>query len=607
VHVVRLVRGVRDEGVELPVGVGDLQRDGGREHRRVVQVVARQVGQQRLHPVDRVLLVGGQVVRVAGAGVVGTGAAELLEADLLAGHRLDHVRPGDEHVAGPVDHDGEVGDRRRVDRAAGARAHHQRDLRDHAGGAGVAVEDLPVEAQRHHALLDPGAAGVVDADDRASDPHRQVHHLDDLLAEHLPERPAEDGEVLREDRHLAAVDRAVPGDHAVAVRAVGSHAEVGGPVAGELVQLHERARVEQHRDPLPGRLLAPGVLLLHRPGGAGVDRLLDPAVQVGDLARGGADVGPAGVGRGHAGIRLGHAGDRSRAPGRGTYGGPVGAHPGRVRLPVAELRRAVITAGGPWTRLDVVDSTGSTNDDLVAAARAGEPEGRVLVAEHQRAGRGRSGRRWVSPPRAGLAVSVLLRPGGGTAGADPAGPPVPGAGSPGAGPAGAPSPGAGSSGGSAGVPTSRWGWLPMLAGVALVEAVGRVTGLDPALKWPNDVLVDGRKCAGILAEATGDAVVVGVGVNVTLRGDELPPVPPGAPPATSLALAGAACTDRARLLRDLLDRLGSWYGRWRDAAGDADRCGLRAAYLAVCDTVGRAVRVQLPGGGELVGRAETVD
>ncbi|HLV59368.1 MAG TPA: biotin--[acetyl-CoA-carboxylase] ligase, partial [Natronosporangium sp.] len=89
----------------------------------------------------------------------------------------------------------------------------------------------------------------------------------------------------------------------------------------------------------------------------------------------------------------------------------MGAHPGRVRLPVAELRRAVITAGGPWTRLDVVDSTGSTNDDLVAAARAGEPEGRVLVAEHQRAGRGRSGRRWVSPPRAGLAVSVLLRPG----------------------------------------------------------------------------------------------------------------------------------------------------------------------------------------------------
>lgn len=258
---------------------------------------------------------------------------------------------------------------------------------------------------------------------------------------------------------------------------------------------------------------------------------------------------------------------------------------------MAELR-AVITTGGPWTRLDVVDSTGSTNDDLVVAARAGDPEGRVLVAEEQRAGRGRSGRRWVSPPRAGLTVSVLLRPGtpgGGTAGGV------------------APPPGSGSPGGPAGVPTSRWGWLPMLTGVALVEAVGRVTGLDPALKWPNDLLVDGRKCAGILAEATGDAVVVGVGVNVTLREDELPPVPPGAPPATSLALAGAACTDRALLLRHLLDRLGSWYGRWRAAAGDADRCGLREAYLAVCDTVGRTVRVQLPGGGELVGRAETVD
>jgi BirA family biotin operon repressor/biotin-[acetyl-CoA-carboxylase] ligase len=248
----------------------------------------------------------------------------------------------------------------------------------------------------------------------------------------------------------------------------------------------------------------------------------------------------------------------------------------RPPLDPAALRRAVATGRGPWTGLDVVARTGSTNADLVAAARAGAPEGRVLVAEHQTAGRGRAGRRWTSPPRAGLAVSVLLRPG--TAGH-----------------------------GAGAVPPGRWGWLPMLAGVALAGAVGRVTGLAVSLKWPNDLLVAGGKCAGILAEATGEAVVVGIGVNVTLRASELPAGPPGAPPATSLALAGARDTDRGLLLRLLLDGLGSWYAAWRAAGGDAAGCGLRAAYLAASDTVGRPVRVLLPGGQEMVGTAITVD
>ena len=127
-------------------------------------------------------------------------------------------------------------------------------------------------------------------DHRAADLHGEVHHLDDLLAEDLAQRAAEDREVLGEDADLAAVDRAVPGHHTVAVRAVAFLAEVGGPVSGQLVELHERARVEQEIDALAGGLLAAGVLLLGRLGRAGVDGLVDPVLEVGDLAGGRVDV-----------------------------------------------------------------------------------------------------------------------------------------------------------------------------------------------------------------------------------------------------------------------------------------------------------------------------
>src|SRR5687768_10300121 len=110
----------------------------------------------------------------------------------------------------------------------------------------------------------------------------------------------------------------------------------------------------------------------------------------------------------------------------------------RPPLDAADLRRDLVVPGGLWTSLAVVAETGSTNADLVAAARTGEPEGAVLVAERQTAGRGRLGRQWESPAGAGLAVSLLLRPG-------------------------------------AGVPVRRLGWLPLLTGVALVEAVRGVS------------------------------------------------------------------------------------------------------------------------------------
>jgi hypothetical protein len=241
---------------------------------------------------------------------VRAGAAELLERDLLAGHRLDDVGPGDEHVRGLVDHDDEVGDRGGVDRPARARSHDQRDLRDDARGVHVALEDLRVQAQRDHALLDPRAARVVEPDHRAAGRQRVVHDLADLLAEHLAERAAGHGEVLAENGDRAAVHGAVPGDDPVAVRAALFHPEVGRPVPGEFVELDERPLVEQGGDALARGHLALGVLLFHRARRAGVHGLVPAPLQVGDLARGGVDIE---VTR-RVGSLRGHAGQRNRTP-----------------------------------------------------------------------------------------------------------------------------------------------------------------------------------------------------------------------------------------------------------------------------------------------------
>ncbi|MFJ9864358.1 biotin--[acetyl-CoA-carboxylase] ligase [Streptomyces sp. NPDC101165] len=242
----------------------------------------------------------------------------------------------------------------------------------------------------------------------------------------------------------------------------------------------------------------------------------------------------------------------------------------RPPLNAAALRRALVREGGLWSELDVVQRTGSTNSDLVARAVAGKAgEGAVLVAEEQISGRGRLEREWTAPARSGLFFSVLLNP--------------------------------------VEVPVARWGWLPLLTGVAVATGLSRAAGVDTALKWPNDVLVtvgdEERKTGGILAERAGDdGVVVGVGINVTLRAEELP-----VPQAGSLALAGAVSTDRDPLLRAVLRSLEEWYGRWRAAGGDPGASGLQETYAAGCATLGRVVRAELPGDRALVGEAVAVD
>jgi len=248
-------------------------------------------------------------------------------------------------------------------------------------------------------------------------------------------------------------------------------------------------------------------------------------------------------------------------------------------LDEAGLRRAVLTSRSIWSALDVVAQTGSTNEDLLAAARAGAAEGAVLVAEDQTRGRGRQGRTWVSVPGAALTFSVLLRP--------------------------------------VAVPPAAWGWLPLLTGVAVTRALRAITGVEAVLKWPNDVLAGGAKLAGILAEQADDAIVVGVGVNVATAPDGLPATGAGALAATSLARQGAS-TDRRALLVGVLRELEHWYQRWTAPAtvpgtapgsvpGDAEGSGLRAEYLRWCSTIGRDLRVQLPGDAQLVGVASGID
>ena len=150
----------------------------------------------------------------------------------------------------------------RIHRAAGAGAHDRRDLRHHARGQRVAKKDVGVAGQRRDALLDAGAAGVVQPDHRRAHAHGHIHDLDDLRRIGQGERAAEDGEILREDEHQPALDASVAGDEAVAVNLLLLHAEIGAAMGEQLVGLFEGAFVEQEGDALARRHLAFLVLAL---------------------------------------------------------------------------------------------------------------------------------------------------------------------------------------------------------------------------------------------------------------------------------------------------------------------------------------------------------
>lgn len=223
----------------------------------------------------------------------------------------------------------------------------------------------------------------------------------------------------------------------------------------------------------------------------------------------------------------------------------------RPPLSAASLTRALAHDG--W-RVEVHDEVTSTNAVVAERARAGEAPGLVVVAERQSAGRGRRDRTWESPRGAGLTFSVLL---------------------------------------ARHEPVT---WMPLWGGLAVARALREQTGVDAVLKWPNDVLIAGRKVCGLLAEAvTGpdrpDGVVLGIGLNVTTRQDELP-----RPDATSLALEGATTTDRDPVLRAILRALAQVL-----AAPAPD------GYRALCSTLGREVTLELPGGQSVRGVATDLD
>ena len=156
------------------------------------------------------------------------------------------------------------------------------------------------------------------------------------------------------------------------------------------------------------------------------------------------------------------------------------------------------------------------------------PEGAVAVAEEQTGGRGRLGRRWLAPARSSVLVSVNLRPA---------------------------------------VETARLPELSVVAGLAAADAVAAVTAIQPEVHFPNDLLIDGRKVAGILAEARDERVVLGIGINVNLDEGDLPTDVDT--PATSLLVESGTLVDRAPLLAELLVRLEARYDAWVSEASGA--------------------------------------
>ena len=257
---------------------------------------------------------------------------------------------------------------------------------------------------------------------------------------------------------------------------------------------------------------------------------------------------------------------------------------GQGRRPLdRSLLSAQLSHAAGLSRLEIVDEVDSTNTVLARLAASGPGDWAdlsVLAADHQTAGRGRLHRHWESPAGTSIAVSVLLRP------RNASGRPL---------------------------PTQSYSWFSPLAALALREALAATAGLEASVKWPNDGVVDGRKVSGILAQlAAGSegeppAVVLGTGINVGQAEDELP-----VPTATSVRIEARREVRREDLLAAYLAAFGRRYREFCAADGDPDAplAGGRGLMGQVEDatvTLGKRVRVELPGGRLLEGRATGLD
>ncbi|KAA1428004.1 biotin--[acetyl-CoA-carboxylase] ligase [Nocardioides antri] len=237
-----------------------------------------------------------------------------------------------------------------------------------------------------------------------------------------------------------------------------------------------------------------------------------------------------------------------------------------MRPPLDSKLLAEELALTPDLTLELLPESASTNQVAAERAREGAPDGLLVVADHQTAGRGRLDRTWETPAGAAVTFSLLLRPT---------------------------------------VPATSWPWLPLLTGHTVAKALTSF-GYEARVKWPNDVLIDGLKVAGILVERietdSGPAAVVGVGINVSTTADELP-----VPTATSLVVAHPDLTPtREGVLLGTVAAVREGYDAWQVGGAEA-AARLASSYVSHCATVGQDVRVDLPGGTSLSGRAVDVD
>lgn len=221
--------------------------------------------------------------------------------------------------------------------------------------------------------------------------------------------------------------------------------------------------------------------------------------------------------------------------------------------------------GLPLSEIRILESTGSTNDDALAWAEAGAPDGALIVADTQTAGRGRSGRRWITPPGAALAFSLVLRP-------TPA-------------------------------EATRAAYFTALGALAVCQALHDGYGLPAAIKWPNDILIERRKVSGLLVEtlwleSTPQAVVIGIGMNI-LRA-AVPPPEMLHFPATSLEDATGDPIDRWEVLASILKALFAWRPQLTGAK-------FRPAWETALALRGEIVRLDPPAAPSWYGTIQGID
>lgn len=227
-------------------------------------------------------------------------------------------------------------------------------------------------------------------------------------------------------------------------------------------------------------------------------------------------------------------------------------------MPRAPLDQSQIAASlSQYWRVSVVDLTTSTQEDLLKKVSSRQVRnGDVIVADFQSAGRGRLDRTFIAPPSTALLFSLYLNPMR---------------------------------------PRSEWGFLPLLAGLSVAEALNQISSMV-LIKWPNDLLINENKVGGIISTIEGDGIVIGIGINVSMSSKQLP-----VPTATSLALEGFSILDRNTLLSRILTVLEGNFGQWDEGLSFSDQ------YLALSATLGCNVRIESPKGQVIISKAISID